>query len=104
MDQTTVVEQFKLEARRRATDSQPNWPDSEGEGGVAQAAERSVHAIPHAALRSVTCDFDKGILVLRGRVKSYYLKQLAQEAVRRIAGVLVIVNVIEVSPDEHYSA
>jgi hypothetical protein len=101
LDQATVVKQFKMEARRRATDTQQSWP---ARSGVAQAAERRVQASPHFALRSVSCDYDKGILVLRGRVASYYLKQLAQEAVRKLDGVVVIVNVIEVTDGENCSS
>jgi osmotically-inducible protein OsmY len=36
------------------------------------------------------------MVFLRGRVNSYYLKQLAQETIRNVAGVEQIVNEIEV--------
>lgn len=54
--------------------------------------ESSYHAI-----RTVTCQFDRGVLTLRGQVSSYYHKQLAQVvAHRRLAGAAVIRNDLEV--------
>lgn len=44
----------------------------------------------------IRCEYHEGALVLRGDVASYYDKQLAQEAVRRMEGVQLIVNVLEV--------
>jgi hypothetical protein len=47
-------------------------------------------------LWSVTCMMFGNKLVLSGCVSSFYTKQLAQEAVRRIPGVELIVNLLEV--------
>lgn len=47
---------------------------------------------------SLTCEFREGLLLLRGRVSSYYHKQVAQEAVRRLEAVERVVNQIEVVP------
>lgn len=44
----------------------------------------------------IWCDFECGRLYLRGQVPTYYLKQLAQEAVVDLDGVLHIINEIEV--------
>jgi osmotically-inducible protein OsmY len=63
---------------------------------VAEAAERLLRESPYAAVRSVTCDHRAGVLTLRGRVPSYYLKQLTQEAVARLEGVRVVENRVEV--------
>ncbi|MDA1054669.1 MAG: BON domain-containing protein [Planctomycetota bacterium] len=48
--------------------------------------------------RHLSCNFDDGVLTLRGRVGSYYHKQLAQENVRHVDGVVQVVNEIEVQP------
>lgn len=66
-------------------------------GDLAAEVEMRLQASPHLCLRSVTCDQRERILVLRGRVPSYYHKQLAQELVRQIAGTFAIVNVVEVA-------
>lgn len=47
-------------------------------------------------LRKVECSFDNGTLTLRGRVRSYYQKQIAQEALRYVEHVKQLVNRIEV--------
>lgn len=47
-------------------------------------------------VRAVSCDYDQGVLVLRGRVPSYYCKQLAQETVAHVPGVTEVANAIEV--------
>ncbi len=48
-------------------------------------------------LRKVTCEFCGGMLTLRGTVGSYYMKQMAQESLRGLAGVRYIANAIRVS-------
>ena len=42
---------------------------------------------PHLKRRRVHFETQQGRVVLRGTVSSYYQKQLAQEAVRRLQGV-----------------
>ena len=49
------------------------------------------------ALRRLSWNFDGGVLVLNGRVPSFYLKQVAQEAVSHLDEVLQVVNRIEVA-------
>jgi osmotically-inducible protein OsmY len=55
-----------------------------------------LHECHYPALRRVTCELYEGVLVLRGRVPSYYQKQLAQAMAARCAGVEEIVNKLEV--------
>jgi len=64
--------------------------------GVAETAKSRLHKMLSPAIGTLTCEFHDGVLVLRGRSKSYYRKQLAQEAVRGIDGVVRVVNEIEV--------
>lgn len=59
-------------------------------------ARRRLRSSPYAALHALTCSFHEGVLVLHGRVASYYLKQLAQATVVRIAGVEEVSNRLEV--------
>lgn len=47
--------------------------------------------------QSVYCEHSRGALLLQGTVPSYYLKQLAQEAIRDLVDVIKIVNQIRVS-------
>lgn len=51
---------------------------------------------PYRQLHRVACDLENGELVLRGMVCSYYLKQLAQEAARKVVSRWPLRNDIEV--------
>lgn len=64
---------------------------------VAQAASARLRNHPYAAIQKLSCECDDcGVLVLRGRLPSYYHKQLAQTAVARIPGVREVINHAEV--------
>jgi osmotically-inducible protein OsmY len=56
---------------------------------------------PYHALKQIACEYRDGTLILRGRLPSYYLKQVAQTAVARIAGVERVLNQIEVGTALH---
>jgi osmotically-inducible protein OsmY len=60
---------------------------------VLTALEQSPY-VPGRTLRFETAD---GRVTLRGVVKSYYQKQMAQEAIRHLSGVREIANELEVS-------
>jgi len=64
---------------------------------VVKDARRCLTRSRYKPLHGVCCDYHEGMLFLRGHVPRYYHKQLAQEAVRKVAGVDEIINVIEVS-------
>ena len=51
---------------------------------------------PHLKRRTVHFETQSGRVVLRGTVSSYYQKQMAQEAVRRLQGVEGVDNHLEV--------
>jgi hypothetical protein len=73
------------------------------EAGIGELAESRLRCNPYLALKNVSCDYREGVLILRGCVTSYYLKQIAQAAVAPLDGVLRIENQIEVlsqSPGE----
>jgi hypothetical protein len=60
---------------------------------VAQAKER-LRLVPYPGLKRLKLNFDSGVLTLGGKVRSFHLKQLAQEAVSDMGHV---VNRIEVT-------
>ena len=47
---------------------------------------------PYLSRRKLRCETDKGHVVLRGTVRSYFQKQMAQESVRKIDGIVSIEN------------
>ena len=54
-------------------------------------------ANPHLPKKQVRVETADGRVVLKGSVRSFYQKQMAQEAIRRIDGVERIDNLLEVS-------
>ena len=77
----------------RACNAHPNSPaQPPGVGRGLPAAQ------PVSGLKNVACDCRDGLLVLRGCLPSYYLKQVAQEVVARLEGVQAIDNQIQVVP------
>lgn len=63
---------------------------------VADIARRILQASAYHEVRALTCEHHDGALILRGRVSSWYQKQLTQESVRRLPGIDLIVNAVEV--------
>jgi osmotically-inducible protein OsmY len=69
---------------------------------IARAAEARLRSSPYRPVRSVSCTNEHGVVTLRGRLPSFYQKQLAQETVSHVAGVRQVVNSIEVVSPERY--
>jgi len=68
--------------------------------GCSCLAERASHALRdtgYSALREIGVSERDGAIVLEGRVASYHLKQLAQEAVRQTFSGAVVCNELEVT-------
>jgi osmotically-inducible protein OsmY len=63
---------------------------------ISSIAESRLRASSHTALRGISCKADQGVLVLEGRLSTFFQKQLAQEIVANIEGVVQVVNQIEV--------
>ena len=58
----------------------------------------------YSQLGVVSCEFHEGVLTLRGRVSTFYLKQVAQTVIRNLDGVGEINNRLEVAPAPDDSA
>ena len=52
---------------------------------------------PYLSSRKVRVEAADGRVVLKGNVESFFQKQMAQEAIRRIDGVQTIDNLLEVN-------
>jgi osmotically-inducible protein OsmY len=63
---------------------------------IRELAERSLRSNPYLALKNISCDWLDGVLVLRGCLPTYYLKQIAQEVVASLQGVARLDNQIQV--------
>jgi osmotically-inducible protein OsmY len=79
-------------------------PLQEQETGLSKE-KRLVEAEAQSRLREsgyhqlsvVSCDFHEGVLTLRGKVSSFYLKQVAQTLIRRLQRVAEVNNRLEVA-------
>jgi len=69
--------------------------------GLAERVEAHLRSNPYLALKNVSCEGTvgrekEGVMVLRGCLPSYYLKQIAQTVVAQVEGVRQIENRIQV--------
>ena len=56
-----------------------------------------LQASPYLAVRKLRCELTQGVLFLRGNLDSFYLKQVAQEAVVCVKGTTRLVNEVVVA-------
>lgn len=63
---------------------------------IVEAARDRLRRVPYPAVQRLECHCDHGVLALRGRLPSYYHKQLAQEALADLKQVIQIANEVQV--------
>lgn len=63
---------------------------------LANLARAVLEQSPHLARSGLTLEARDGRLVVRGTVRSYFHKQMAQESLRHVDGVEQIENLLEV--------
>lgn len=66
---------------------------------ISENAEICLRQSTYYELRGIQCTSRDGTLILSGGVSSFYLKQIAQTLVSKLAGVLHVDNQIVVSGD-----
>ena len=71
----------------------PHEPESDEQARAVSAALRADAGLVSCKVR---CEVEKGVATLYGQVPTHYLKQLAQETVRRSGGIDRVVNQIVV--------
>lgn len=71
---------------------------------LGETAQDHLRRSPYSAIRRVSCEVRHATLVLHGRLPSYYLKQVAQETVARLDGVIQVVNEVEVEGSPYAEA
>jgi len=96
VSRAALAEQRSRRGRMIRRSECPTQPAKSYCRDVAVAAEQRLRQSWYQPLWTITCHYHEGMVFLRGRVNSYYLKQLAQETIRNVAGVEQIVNEIEV--------
>jgi len=76
-----------------STAERPSPPPAEV---LVELVYRELRASPYPDMRRLTCRLQEGQLVLQGRVRSFFLKQMAQVMAVRLATTLVVDNQVEV--------
>jgi osmotically-inducible protein OsmY len=71
---------------------------------IVERAETELRRNGYIALKNIACEFREGVLTLTGCLPTYYLKQLAGEAVSGAEGVERVENLIEVVSQSSRSA
>ena len=61
-----------------------------------QEARLRLAASPYRCLREIECDCNGDVVLLRGKLPSYFFKQLAQELLRNLSGCSGVENQTEV--------
>lgn len=64
---------------------------------VAAIAQQRLRECPYPPLRRVMCRYRQGVLVMTGKVPTFYMKQMAQTLMRGLDGVEKIDNRLVVS-------
>ena len=64
---------------------------------VEEAVRNRLNESAYPSIKHIDCQFDDGILVLRGRLPSFFMKQVAQETIADLDGIKEIVNCVEVN-------
>ncbi|MFG0253879.1 MAG: BON domain-containing protein [Rhodopirellula sp. JB053] len=64
---------------------------------VVEQLHRALAESKRCGLRGARCRFEAGVATLHGTVDSFYLKQLAQEIIRRVPAVKAIRNHLRVT-------
>jgi osmotically-inducible protein OsmY len=64
---------------------------------LANSIKKRLHECGYLSLRNVSCECRReGVVILRGQVRSFYLKQLAQAHAQTVVGVRRVNNDVEV--------
>ncbi len=82
-----------------ACGSIPNVPDDwiiKARKTIERTVAARLRQSPYPSLRRISCRLGDSALILRGRVPSYYMKQVAQIIAVSVDGVSVVQNELEV--------
>ena len=80
-----------MPAKRNSMDSETTTAMN-----ILDLARRRLAESPYGFQRRVDVAYDNGILTLRGRVPTFFLKQTAQALVAKVEGVRQVVNLVDV--------
>lgn len=72
-------------------------PDfAEADRDLLQRVKGFLHQRGYSPHRTLALSIERGVVVVQGRVPTYYLRQVAVECIKRVAGVTQVLDRIEV--------
>lgn len=63
---------------------------------ILETVKRRLQESPYGFQRRVDAAYEDGVLTLRGRVPTFFLKQTAQALVAKVDGVRQVINLVDV--------
>lgn len=75
-------------------------PDStEADRGLLQRVQGFLHDRGYVPHRTLEISVVRSVVMVHGRVPTFYLRQIAVECIKRVAGVIQVIDLIEVADD-----
>lgn len=75
-------------------------PDSsEADRALLQRVKFVLHQRCYASHRSLEISAERSVVVVQGRLPTFYLRQIAVEWIKRVAGVTHVIDLIKVGDD-----
>lgn len=75
-------------------------PDSaESDRDLLQRVKSFLHQRGYASHRSLEISAERSVVAVQGRLPTFYLRQIAVECIKRVAGVTQVIDLFEVSDD-----
>lgn len=71
--------------------------ERENQKAMSSTVTESLRKTRPGAMTCIRCEFREGLAILHGKVTSFYLKQLAQEIAKKVKGVELVINKVDVS-------
>lgn len=85
-----------MPAEPRLANPQPAQRAPSEAARMVRMAQNCLRASGYRALAKISCEYHEGVLILRGNVPTFYMKQVAQTQVKEMAGVQQVDNRLSV--------
>lgn len=71
-------------------------PSEEFDRDLLRRVKRFLHQKGYAPHRTMEISIEQGVVVVQGRVPTFYLRQIAVECIKHVAGVARVIDLIKV--------
>lgn len=74
---------------------------TEADRDLLQRVKSYLHQRGYANHRALEISAERSVVVVQGRLPTFYLRQIAVECIKRVAGVTHVIDLIKVCDDPH---